>query len=788
MKTPRILRSLLVAACLCLSLPVLAAVQLAPVVSGISSPTFVGNAGDGSNRLFIAERGGTIRVLQPGATTPTLFLDIQAKLVSGSERGLLGLAFHPLYPTDRRFFVFYTRVGDGALVISEFEVSANPNVADATETVLLVIPHPNNTNHNGGMLAFGPDGYLYIGVGDGGGGNDPPNNAQNINVLLGKILRIDVDNPNPTTGEPYSSPAGNPFVGATGRDEIFALGMRNPWRFSVDRGTGQLWVGDVGQGSREEVNSPIVNGGNYGWRVYEGTLCTGNDPALCNPANYIPPTFEYTHAGGRCSLTGGYVYRGTRATLPLGTYVYGDFCTGEILAWNGSAQTLLLDTSLNIASFGEDEQGELYVVHLGGSVSRIVATTPATTTALSSAPNPAMAGAAVTFTATVTGADPTGSVDFQDTGVSIPGCSAIALTGSGNVRTAVCSTSSLAPGVHSIVARYSGDAGNAASSSPPLSQTINAGGSPQLVNPSFETPRLGSSYRYRPSGAGVGWTFTGGSGIQANGSAWRGAAAPDGTQTAFIQNLGTIAQAITLNAGTYALTFRAARRSFSEPSGGVQPIRVTLDGVQVGGLVTPPGISFTAFSIPITITSSGAHTIQFAGTDGSGDKSTFLDMVALTPDASSILVNASFETPNQGSSYKYRPTGAGVGWTFSGTSGIQGNGSAWRAAPAPHGTQTAFIQNLGTIGQAITLNAGSYTLTFQAARRSFSEPAGSVQPIRVSIDGQQIGPLVTPSSTVFSSFSIPFSVATSGAHTIQFAGTDGSGDKSTFVDMVTISP
>jgi hypothetical protein len=379
MKTPRILSGLIAAAFLAVSPSLLPAIQLEPVVStGLSSPVFVGHAGDGSNRLFIVERGGFIRVLQPGSSTPTLFLDIHTKLAAGGEQGLLGLAFHPLYSSNGRFFVYYTRSGDGTLVIAEYHVSTNPDVADPTEAVHLTIPHPTNTNHNGGMLAFGPDGYLYIGVGDGGSGNDPPNNAQNLSVLLGKILRIDVDPP-AGSGVPYVSPPTNPFVGTTpGADEIFAFGFRNPWRFSFDRLTGRQWVGDVGQGAREEVDTPIVAGGNYGWRVYEGFSCTSNDASLCNPANYLFPIFDYSHTSGRCSITGGYVYRGSQGALPAGTYVYGDYCSGEIFAWDGNTQSVLLDTTLNISSFGEDETGELYVVHLGGTVSRIVSSVACT--------------------------------------------------------------------------------------------------------------------------------------------------------------------------------------------------------------------------------------------------------------------------------------------------------------------------------------------------------------------------------------------------------------------------
>lgn len=382
-------------------------IQLTQVAGGLSSPLFVGHAGDGSNRLFIVERAGIIKVLQPGGSTPTVFLDIRTKIVSGGEQGLLGLAFHPQYFTNRRFFVFYTRVGDGTLVIAEYAASSNPNVASTTERVILTIPHPTNTNHNGGMLAFGPDGFLYIGVGDGGAGNDPPNNAQNINTLLGKILRIDIDPPSgsPT---PYVSPPDNPFFGpAAGLDEIFAYGMRNPWRFSFDRLTGQQWVGDVGQGAREEVDTPIVRGGNYGWRIYEGNACTGNDPLLCNPGPFEFPLFEYTHVGGRCSLTGGYVYRGPQDALPDDMYVYADFCTGEIFGWNGSTQQVLLDTTMSISSFGEDEQGEIYVVNLGGTVSRITAagTPPPSSWTFIATPSTVNAGQSSVLSFTTTTSD-----------------------------------------------------------------------------------------------------------------------------------------------------------------------------------------------------------------------------------------------------------------------------------------------------------------------------------------------------------------------------------------------
>jgi len=358
----------------------LAAVQLEPVLTGLSRPVYVTHARDGSNRLFVVEQGGRVKVLQPGAAAPTIFLDITARVLPGGEQGLLGLAFHPSYATNRRFFVNYTRQPDGATVIAEYQtLASDPNVADATETILLTIPQPF-ANHNGGMIEFGADGFLYIGMGDGGSANDPGNRAQNIGELLGKMLRIDVDHPNGAV--PYSSPSDNPFFGATpGADEIFALGLRNPFRWSFDRATGQLYAGDVGQGAREEIDI-VTRGGNYGWRVFEGTLCTNNDPGLCNPAAFIPPIAEYDHSVGRCAIIGGYVYRGAQATFPGGAYIYGDLCTGEIFqllpATSGGTQSVLLDTALNgtLSSFGEDEAGEIYVVGLGGTVDRIAAAPP----------------------------------------------------------------------------------------------------------------------------------------------------------------------------------------------------------------------------------------------------------------------------------------------------------------------------------------------------------------------------------------------------------------------------
>src|SRR5262249_11895145 len=293
----------------------------------------------------MVEQAGRIRVLQPGAANPTLFLDIVSRVLSGGERGLLGLTFHPQFSTNGRFYVNYTRRPDGATVVAEYRNGVE-------QRILFTVPQPYE-NHNGGMIEFGPDGYLYVGMGDGGSGNDPQNRAQNLNELLGKILRINVDVPN-------------------SRPEIFAYGFRNPWRFSFDRLTGQLYAGDVGQSARGEIDI-VVQGGNYGWRVWEGTFCTGLGPAPCSMPGFIPPIADYVNTGpdGRCAIIGGYVYRGRQATLPYGAYVYGDLCSGEIFMLKDGGQTLLLDNAFQISSFGEDEVGEIYVVDIGGSIYRL---------------------------------------------------------------------------------------------------------------------------------------------------------------------------------------------------------------------------------------------------------------------------------------------------------------------------------------------------------------------------------------------------------------------------------
>lgn len=354
-------------------------IALQPFLAGLSSPVFMTSptlppGGRLRSRFFVVQQGGIIRLADVRRGPPTTFMDITTRVLSGGERGLLGLAFHPQYTSNRKFYVYYTRQTDGAIQISEFLASAtNPNIGDpASERLIITIPHPVNSNHNGGTVAFGADGYLYAGPGDGGGGNDTANNAQNLNVLLGKIIRLDVDT-TPPVGQTYVIPPTNPYVGVAGADEIYAVGMRNPYRFSFDRGgTNQLWAADVGQGAFEEVDI-ITNGGNYGWRVYEGNQCTGLGPAACIPANYIFPIFQYSLSGPRCAVIGGYVYRGTSGVFPADSYIYGDYCTGEILLWDGVNQVQLLDTALFITGFAEDEVGEIYVIGQNGTVQKIIA-------------------------------------------------------------------------------------------------------------------------------------------------------------------------------------------------------------------------------------------------------------------------------------------------------------------------------------------------------------------------------------------------------------------------------
>jgi glucose/arabinose dehydrogenase len=343
-------------------------VTLQPIATGLNQPVALTHAGD--TRLFITEQTGTIRIYDALGLRVTPFLDIRAIVLSGGERGLLSVAFHPQYRDNGLFFVYYTnRNGDNSL--ARYKVTSDPDRADAsTGTILLTIPHPSFANHNGGQLQFGPDGYLYIGTGDGGSAGDPNNNAQNLSQLLGKILRIDVDH-----GSPYAIPPSNPFAQrAAARGEIWAYGVRNPWRFSFDRATGDLWIGDVGQDAFEEVDfqpATSIGGENYGWRKMEGLHCY-NPSSNCIDAGVTFPILEYSHAGGACSISGGYRYRGTQIPSLKGAYLYGDYCSGTIskatqvgAIWISST---LFTTTLRISAFGEDLSGELYVMDVARGI------------------------------------------------------------------------------------------------------------------------------------------------------------------------------------------------------------------------------------------------------------------------------------------------------------------------------------------------------------------------------------------------------------------------------------
>jgi len=345
-------------------------VDIQLVVSGLSSPVGVVNAGDGTSRLFVIQQNGTVRVVVNNKLQAGIFLDVRnvaGGFTTGGERGLLGLAFHPNFESNRKLFAYFTN-GAGSLVIAQFTAnSARTSAPVSTFDPLLTIAHPL-TNHNGGQLLFGPDGYLYVFTGDGGGAGDPGENSQNPSALLGKVLRIA---PNLSGG--FTNPT-NPFGGS-----VWDIGLRNPWRASFDRATGSLWIADVGQGTYEEVNrEPAGTGGrNYGWDCREG-LHPFTDPSpgiSCTGKTFTNPITEYTHAGGNCSVTGGFVYRGTIQEDFIGTYVLGDYCSGRLwsIAANGSTLVFHRDTAALITSFGEAENGEIYMTDHGGRLYRVIA-------------------------------------------------------------------------------------------------------------------------------------------------------------------------------------------------------------------------------------------------------------------------------------------------------------------------------------------------------------------------------------------------------------------------------
>jgi len=366
--------------------PTPAAFDLLTVASGFTTPLDIKQPNDNSGRLFVVEQNGKIQIIESNgtrATTPFLNVSGLPNFVSGGELGLLGLAFHPQYSTNRRFFVNYTRQVSGQFqtVIAEFATSAtNPEFADpATQKILLVVNQPFN-NHKGGGLNFGPDTFLYIALGDGGSEGDPQCNGQNINTMLGKILRIDV-NSAPATGKAYAIPPTNPFVGQpSGLAEIWLYGLRNPFRFSFDATTNLLWIGDVGQDTWEEIDrlTPQQGGANLGWNIREGlhpftlTTCTQTGTTLTDPI------FNYDHTQGDEAITGGYVYHGSKAPALAGLYVFGDFISGRVWeltsdSFGNLTRTLLTNTAANdLSSFGQDQSGELYLArYSSGTVVRL---------------------------------------------------------------------------------------------------------------------------------------------------------------------------------------------------------------------------------------------------------------------------------------------------------------------------------------------------------------------------------------------------------------------------------
>jgi hypothetical protein len=388
------------------------------VAAGLPRVTAITHAGDGSGRLFITLQVGRIVIFDGSQVLAPDFLDITSIVLSGGERGLLGAAFHPDYAINGFFYVNYTDV-NGDTVVARYSVSGNPNVADqGSATTILTVEQPF-ANHNGGQLQFGPDGLLYIAMGDGGGGGDPQNNAHNLGNLLGKILAIDVDG-----GVPYAIPPDNPFVGVPGaREEIWAYGLRNPWRFSFDRLTGDIFIADVGQNQWEEVNfQPAISAGgkNYGWRLMEGKHCF-DPPTNCNNGSLTLPVIEYSHSLGRCSVTGGYRYRGVDNPNLPGIYFFADFCTGEIwgMQEDGFGVWVLaeqLDTDFAISTFGEDESGELYFAHFSsvdGAIYRIASIPPLSVINLESPANESILASPPIFTWTPDGGtNNTYAVDF----------------------------------------------------------------------------------------------------------------------------------------------------------------------------------------------------------------------------------------------------------------------------------------------------------------------------------------------------------------------------------------
>lgn len=345
------------------------------LVDNFDSPVYLTSPPGDSARLFVVEQGGTIMIRRHDTTLARPFFDVRGQINAGGEEGLLSVAFDPAYATNRRFFVYFTGKS-GDIRVVRYTVSNNPDSADeSTADTVLKVAHPVQSNHNGGQLQFGPDGMLWIGTGDGGGGGDPDGNGQNKHALLGKLLRVDVSG-----ASGYTVPANNPFVGDTSaRAEIWSYGLRNPWRFSFDRTTGDLYIADVGQNAWEEVDvAPTAvqrgRGNNYGWHTMEGKHCYPSDPCT-NPG--VLPWAEYPHADGACSISGGYVYHGMAIPALAGHYLYADYCNGKVWSFAYPSATVTdrsaeLRPGDGVSSFGQDARGELYILQLGGPVYKIV--------------------------------------------------------------------------------------------------------------------------------------------------------------------------------------------------------------------------------------------------------------------------------------------------------------------------------------------------------------------------------------------------------------------------------
>jgi glucose/arabinose dehydrogenase len=343
------------------------------VGTGLTSPVFlIGRPGDA--RLFVLEQPGRVRIVRDGVLLATPFVDITSHTTYGGERGLLSLAFDPAYATNGRFYVYYTNSA-GDIAVDRHTVTADPDVANSAFDPVIRVEHRSFSNHNGGMVTFGPDGMLYLAPGDGGSGGDPQNNGQNINALLGKLLRLDVRE------LPYTIPPDNPYVGRDGADEIWAIGLRNPWRFSFDTGVNpaQLYIADVGQNAWEEVNATSASAGgiNYGWRRMEATHCYPESVPTCDQTGLTLPVHEYSHSQG-CSVTGGYVYRGSAMPEVVGHYFYSDYCSGGLRSFRlvgGAAtdhRTWNVGSITGVTSFGLDGVGEMYMTTSNGRVYKLV--------------------------------------------------------------------------------------------------------------------------------------------------------------------------------------------------------------------------------------------------------------------------------------------------------------------------------------------------------------------------------------------------------------------------------